>query len=86
MYTLIERYINNMTIHDLNNLAIQKGIGLSDEELSFSYKCIKNNWQGILKNHGLIDIEKYKNNFSEENFNKIKLLLKDSLKKYSRYL
>ena len=42
MFVLIERYINNMSIHDLNNLAISKGIGLSKDELEFSYNYIKN--------------------------------------------
>ena len=43
MFVLIERYINNMSIHDLNNLAISKGIGLSKDELEFSYNYIKKN-------------------------------------------
>ena len=33
MYILIERYIDNMSIHDLNNLAISKGIGLSNRKI-----------------------------------------------------
>ena len=40
MFVLIERYMNNMTVFDLKNLAITKGIDLSDEELDFSYKFI----------------------------------------------
>lgn len=86
MYTLIERYINNLSLHDLNNLAINKNINLSDEELTFSYNFIKTNWKNILNNHGIFDIEKYKDKFTEENFNKIKQLLKESLQKYSKYI
>ena len=86
MYTLIERYINNMNIYDLQNLAISKGIDLSQEELDFSFNFIKKNWKNILLSHGSFDIEKYKDNFSSENFIKIKQLIKESIVKYSKYL
>ena len=86
MYVLIERYINNLDIHDLNNLAISNGIAFSPEELDFSYRFIKQNWQTILANHGVFDIDKYKDQFSEENFVKIKKLIKEYTMKYSHYL
>ena len=60
MFVLIERYINNMDINDVNNFAINNGIGLSNEELDFTYRFIKQNWKNILYNHGIFDIEKYK--------------------------
>ena len=86
MFVLIERYINNMSIHDLNNIAISKGIGLSKVELEFSYEFIKKNWMNVLSNKGLFDIDKYKSKYSEENFNKIKILYKELLLKYGMYL
>ena len=67
MFILIKRYIDNMSVHDLNNLAISKGIALSSEELEFSYSFIKKNWQNILSNKGLFDIDKYKSMYSEDN-------------------
>ena len=75
-----------MSIHDLNNLAISKGIGLSSEELDFSYNFIKKNWQNVLSNKGLFDIDKYKGMYSEDNFIKIKALYKEMLFKYGNYL
>jgi predicted nucleotidyltransferase len=75
-----------MSIHDLNNLAISNGIGLNQEELEFSYSFIKKNWMSILSNKGLFDIDKYKSKYSEENFNKIKILYKELLLKYGMYL
>lgn len=86
MFVLIERYINNLTIHDLNNLAINKGIALSPEELNFSYDFIKKNWKTVLSNYSLFDIDKYKRNYSEENFFKIKQLIKEYTLKYGNYL
>lgn len=86
MIVLIERYINNMSIHDLNNLAISKGIDLSNEELDFSYKFIKKNWKNVLSNYSLFDFNKYRDKFSEENFIKIKKLIKEYTMKYGNYL
>ncbi len=86
MFVLIERYINNLTIHDLNNLAISKGIGLSPDELSFSYDFVKKNWKTVLSNYSLFDIDKYKDKYSEENFYKIKQLIKEYTIKYGNYL
>ena len=79
MFVLIERYINNLTINDVNNLAITKGIALSPDELEFTYNFVKKNWQSILANHGLFDIDKYRNYYSEENFSKIKQLVKEKM-------
>lgn len=86
MFILIERYINNMTINDLNNLAISKGIGLSSDELEFSYNFIKQNWKTVLTNYSLFDFDKYKDKYSEENFVKIKQLIKQYTIKYGSYL
>ncbi len=86
MFVLVERYINNLTINDLNNLAITKEIYLSPEELEFSYEFIKKNWQNVLSNHGVFDVDKYKDHYSEENFIKIKKLIKEYSIKYSNYL
>lgn len=86
MYVLIERYINNLSIYDLNNLAIGKGIYLSPEELNFSFNFIKKNWKTVLSNYSLFDIDKYKNNYSDENFFKIKKLVKEYTIKYGSYL
>ena len=41
MYILIERYINNLTINDLNYLALNNNINLSNDELNFSFAFIK---------------------------------------------
>ncbi len=86
MFVLIERYINNMSIHDLNNLAISKGIGLSKDELEFSYNYIKKNWKNVLSNYSLFDFDKYKEKYSDENFIKIKKLIKEYTLKYESYL
>lgn len=86
MFILIERYIDNMSIYDLNNLAISKGIGLSQDELNFAFNFVKKNWKSIFSNKVIFDIDKYQDKFSEENFIKIKNLYKEVLIKYGSYL
>lgn len=86
MFILIERYINKLSISDLNNLAFSKDIILSEDELNFSFSFIKKNWKTVLGNFSLFDFDKYKDNFSEENFIKIKALIKEYTIKYGSYL
>lgn len=86
MLILIERYINNLTIRDFNNFATSKEINLSEDELNFTFEFVKKNWKTVLQNHGLFDIEKFKNKYSEENFIKIKQLIKEYSIKYGHFL
>lgn len=86
MFILIERYIDKMSMQDLNHFAVNNGVSLSAEELDFTYRFVKQNWKTILSNHGIFDIEKYKGHYSEENFVKIKKLIKEYTKKYGSYL
>lgn len=86
MFILIERYINNMSKEELNNFAIKENIYLNETELDFSYNFIKKNWKSVLSNFSLFDINKYKNNYTEENFIKIKQAIKKYTIKYGNYL
>lgn len=86
MYNLISRYMNKITIDDVNNFAIKKNIILSDAELEFIYVFIKKNWNQILSNPGSLDIDRYKKKFSEENFLKIKNIINEYYSKYHKFL
>lgn len=86
MFILIERYIDNLSVEDLNNLALKNNIIFNQTELNFSYDFIKKNWRTILSNHGYFEIEKYKEYYSDENFNKIMNLYKELRIKYSNFL
>lgn len=86
MYNLITRYINNMTINDVNNFAISKGINLEENELEFTYSFIKNNYKDILKNPKLLDLDRYQNKYTKENFEKISKVFNEYSKKYSHLL
>lgn len=78
--------MNNLTKETVNNFALKNNIELSNEELDFTYDFVKKNWKTVLSNHGIFDLEKYKEKFSPENFPKVQKLLKESLFKYHDYL
>lgn len=86
MYSIIERYMSMLKKEDVFNFAVNKNIFLSNEELNFTYAFIKKNWQDIVKNPNLFEIEKYKNRFSEENFKKVKQLFKEYHQKFGSFL
>ena len=78
--------MNNLTINDVKQFAIKNDVFLSDEELNFTYNFVKKNWETILSNPNLLNLERYKDKFSEENFNKIQKLIKIYYQKYGSYL
>lgn len=86
MYSIIERYMSMLKKEDVFNFAVSKNIFLSNEELNFTYAFIKKNWQDIVKNPNLFEIERYKNRFSEENFKKVKQLFKEYHQKFGSFL
>lgn len=86
MYNIIERYMSMLKKEDVFNFAVRNNIFLSNEELNFTYAFIKKNWQDIVKNPNLFEIERYKNRFSEENFKKVKQLFKEYHQKFGSFL
>lgn len=86
MFNLISRYMNKITKEDINNFALNKNIYLSDDELLFTYEFIKKNWNQILSNPNMLNLDRYKNKYSEENFRKIKILFNEYYSKYHKYL
>ena len=86
MFSIIERYINKLSKDDINNFAIKNNINLNDYELDFTFNFIKKNYKEVLSNPDLLNLDKYKNNYNEENFMKIKKLFIEYLQKYRAYL
>ena len=78
--------MRNLSIDQVNNFAMQKNISLSEDELKFTYNFIKKNWEQILGNPSLLNLEHYKDNFSQENFTKISKLCNEYLSKYKSFL
>lgn len=73
-------------MEDINNFALKKNIYLSENELTFTFEFVKKNWNQILSNPNMLNIDRYKNIYSEENFNKIKILFNEYYSKYHKFL
>jgi len=86
MYNIISRYMSNLSKEEVNNFAIKKNINLNEEELDFIYIFIKKNWEQIIKNPKLLNLERYKDRFTPENFIKIKKLFNEYSSKYQAFL
>ena len=86
MFSLISRYMNKITMDDVYNFALKKNINLNEEELSFTYEFIKKNWNQILSNPNLLNLDRYKDKYTIENFSKIKHLFNEYYSKYHRFL
>ena len=86
MYNLIKAYMGRMTIQDVNNFAVSKNIYLSGEELQFVYEFITKNWEQVVKNPKLLNLDRYQDRFSKENFEKIKKLFLEYSSRYSSFI
>ena len=81
MFQLIKNYVSRMTKEDIVGFLSKNDIFLSDAELDFTYRFIKKNYEALYANPN-VDLSKYKQNYSEENFNKIMKLVSEYKAKY----
>ncbi len=86
MYNLVERVMARLTKEEVNNFAISKNVNLSPEELDFTYDFVKKNWEQVIKNPNLLNLDRYKDRFSSENFSKIKKLFEEYSARYQNFL
>lgn len=86
MYNLVQRYMSNLKMEQVEEFAIKNDVHLSGEELAFTYEFIKKNWEIIFQNPNLLNLERYKSKFSEENFIKIQKLFAMYYRKYGHLL
>jgi len=75
-----------MSMEDVQSFAIKNHVTLSEEELKFTYEFVKKNWRTILGNPNSFSLERYRDRFSEENFQKINRLIKEYRIKYQAFL
>lgn len=84
MYNLVEGVVNKLSLNDIFSFASKNSVNLSQDEGEFILRFLKNNWYSLLKNQNIEVINNYKNNFSPENFQKIKELLEYYRARYGR--
>ncbi len=86
MNNLIAKYMQNLKKEDIASFAQKNQVYLNSQELDFTYQYVKNNWQEILKNPNTLHLERYKNKFTNENYQKIEKLIPMYIQKYSSFL
>lgn len=86
MYNLIKKYMDNLSINQVNDFAQKNNVFLSESELNFTFEFIKKNWEMIFRNPTLLKLERYKEQFSEENFIKIQKLINMYYQRYGHLL
>ena len=86
MKHLIEKYIDNLSIGDVNLFLNKNNINLNRQELEFTYNYIKKNWNQILSDPNSFNFENYKNVYTSINYNKLSNLINEYRVKYSKYL
>jgi len=82
---IIKKYIDKLSIQNLNDFALNNNIILTKTELEYIYNLIKNNWEQILNNNDSI-LLKLKSNINNNSFEKIEKLYYKYKKKYKEYL
>lgn len=85
MKSLIENYIDLLTIEKLNEFGIKNDIYLNDNELEFIFKMVKEDWKDILKDEKPY-LEKLKSNINSNDYDKIQKLVVYYKKRYKGYL
>ena len=84
LYNLVEGVVSKLSLNDIFNFANKNMINLSKDEGEFILHFLKNNWYSLLKNQNLEVLNNYQNNFSPENFSKIKELLEYYKTRYGK--
>ena len=80
----IKKYVDKLTIQDIDNFAKSNNIYLDNEELNYMYNLIKTKWLNILSNDETILIE-IKNKFNFEKSSKIENLYFEYKNKYKKF-
>ena len=82
---IIKKYIDKLSIQNINNFTLNNNIVLTEKELEYMYNLIKNNWEQILSNDDSI-LLKLNGNVDNESIKKIEKLYYEYKKKYKDYL
>lgn len=82
---IIKKYIDKLSIQNINNFALNNNIVLTEKELEYMYNLIKSNWEQILSNDDSI-LLKLNGNVDNESIKKIEKLYYEYKKKYKDYL
>ena len=82
---IIKRYVDKLSIQDIDNFAKSNNILLDNEEINYIYNFVKNNWQNILNDNDLI-ITEIREKFSGNKANDMEKLYFEYKNKYKNFL
>lgn len=85
MINIIKKYINTITVDNIKDFGIKNGVYLNDKEIYTVDYVLKNELDCLINNTSSI-LSKYENDFSVDNFIKIKNLIIEYKKRYKNYL
>lgn len=83
---IIEKYINNITINNINDFALKNNIVLTEKEQKIFYDIVKNHYKEILSGNDTKIIKKLSNELDNSTFNKVMNLYEFYKAKYRGYL
>ena len=86
MNNLINNYLKKLTKEQITSFALLHNIVLSKQELEFTYKFVKSHGLEIINNYDNFNLDSYKQYYSENNFEKIKILFKEYSLKFKPFL
>ena len=86
MFNIVDKYMQRLSISEVDNFAKSKNVVLSESELQFTYDFVKKNYKELLQNPKLFNIDRYQNKYTPENFSKIKKVFTEYFSKYQRFL
>lgn len=81
----IKKYIDKITINDIESFALKNNIYLNNQELNIIFNLIKSNWENILNNTNET-LAYLKQEFNYETYIKIENLCFMYKQKYQNYL
>lgn len=86
MFNLVERFMNTLSKEQVNSFALSKNVHFNEDELDFTYNFVKKNWRSIVSNPTLLNLERYQDKYTPENFSKIKQVFLEYSQKYQNFL
>lgn len=86
MNNMIKNYIAKLTKEQIASFALMHNIVLNEQELNFTYEFVKKHGEEALSDFDNFNIDAYKDNYTENNFGKIKTLFKEYSDKFKPFL
>ena len=82
----IKKYIDKISISDINSFSLKNNISLNNNELNLIYKYVKNDWKTIIYGNYNSILNDLKSKISIDKYNKIEKLFYKFKSKYQNLL